>query len=255
MIRAVAAFAVCFAAVLPLAAQYKDCSPPQMQGSYYLFVDDFRFADETTASPDMKMLRDALHGSVKSQLESMKLQNLPTLRTTPCMGRFPQAGDFNPQRVSSLNNRDVVMELWTVIRPTEEQRVDAEFNVILMPAFLRNLRGERTPGLLGMTYTLTKKLRQEQLLVLLRNHPELTAYALIGAGLRAIDNKDYDYANSFLCRGLAELQHAEKTPDNKKLFDYVDAATAQVVADAKRDGGYLGPLRLLSPGTKAGCAR
>jgi hypothetical protein len=252
MIRAMAV--VLCLATLPVLAQYKDCRTAQLPATYHLLVDDFRFSDENSVPADMKLVREVLYGSVENQLEAMKLQNLPSLRTSRCTGRWPQASDFTKPRVESLNNRDVVMELWTEIRPSEENRFDAEFNVLLVPAMLLSLSGQNTPPLFRSAYPLTKNQRKEQLLALLRNHPELNAYALIGAGLRAVENRDYDVANAFLCRGMAELRQAPKTQDHDKLLKYVDAASAKVVADARRDTVYIGPLRLLAPNAK-GCVK
>src|ERR1051326_8950857 len=74
------------------------------------------------------------------------------------------------------------------------------------------------------------------------------------AGLRAVENKDYDFASAYLCRGLGELQRvAQKTPDDVKLLTYVDAAKRKIVADARADGAYGGALRL--PGAETRCTR
>jgi hypothetical protein len=146
------------------------------------------------------------------------------------------------------------MEVWTEIRPSEENRFDAELNVMLVPAMLLSLNGQNTPPLFRGAYPLTNDQRKEQLLALLRNHPELNAYALIGAGLRAVENRKYDIANAFLCRGMAELRQAPTTADHDKLLKYIDAADTKVVADARRDTSYVGPLRLLAPNAK-GCVK
>ena len=191
---------------------------------------------------------DALLSNVKDQIEKLPLQNVPNLKAVPCPGRFPQLGDFTPARVESMDNRDVVMELWTEIRPADPQRSDAEFNFVVIPAFLRNLSGANTSAVFTVRYPLTSD--PGQVLALLRNHPELTAFALIGAGLRAIENKDYDYASAYLCRGLTDLQRVPMTPENQRLLNYVNTAKAKVVSDARHDGAYLGPLKLAGAETR-----
>ncbi|HYU26092.1 MAG TPA: hypothetical protein VEO74_12870 [Thermoanaerobaculia bacterium] len=249
-IRAVA-IALSFAAISAF-AQFTPCSPPPTLGLRHIFVDDFRFPDEAGAPAKMKRVRDALLSNVKDQIEKLSLQNAPNLKAVHCTGRFPQLGDFTLPRLQSMNNRNVVMELWTEIRPSDPQHYDAEFNFVVVPAFLRNLGGANTSALFTVRYPLTSD--PGQVLALLRSHPELAAYALIGAGLRAVENKDYDDASAYLCRGLGELQRVmPKTVDDRKLLAYVDAAKARVVADAKADAGYTGVLKLAGADTR--CTR
>jgi hypothetical protein len=250
-IRAVAAIALFFAAV-SASAQFTPCAPPPTLGLRHIFVDDFRFADEAGAPATMKRVRDALLVNIKNQIDSLPLQKVPNLKAVPCAGRFPSLGDFTPARLQSMDNRDIVLEMWTQIVPSATHRFDAEFNFVVVPAFLRNLEGVNISPLLTVRYPLASS--PDQTLALLRSHPELTAYALIGAGLRAVENKDYDFASAYLCRGLGELQRvAQKTPDDVKLLTYVDAAKRKIVADARADGAYGGALRL--PGAETRCTR
>lgn len=250
-IRAVAAIALSVAAV-SARAQWTPCQPPSMQGVRHIFVDDFRFTDETGAPVSMKRVRDALLSNIKDQIDKLALQNAPNLRAVPCPGRFPQQGDFTPVRLQSLDNRNVVVELWTQIVPSDPSHYNAELNFVVIPAYLRNLQGASTSGLFTVRYPLTSS--PAQTLALLRSHPELSAYAFIGAGLRAIENKDYDYASAYLCRGLGDLQRVTpKSPDDQKLLAYADAAKRKVVADARADGAYSGVLKLA--GADARCTR
>lgn len=252
MSRAIAAVVLSLAAVSAF-AQYKDCNPPATQGQRHILVDDFRFSDEAGASTPMKQLRDELVDNIRGQIDAIQLMNVPSLKTTPCPGRFPQPGDFTRPRVESMDNRDVVMELWTEIRPSDPQHFDAEFNFVVVPAFRLNLAGVNTSCLFTVRYPLTANQRREQILVLLRSHPELAGYALIGAGLRAVENKDYDYAAAYLCRGAGELLRVPATTENQKLLNYVERAKSKVISDARANNNYNGTLRLAGAETK--CVR
>ena len=248
MIRSFVTAVLALTVVTSAQAQWKDCTPPELKGTYHLFLDDVRYPDEASPSAEMKTLRNALVTSVKNQIEAMKLQNLSRIRPLDCPGRFPRAGDFTSSRMMWMNNRGVVMELWTTIRQAAAKQYDAEFNVVVIPAMLA-----KTSGLFTIDYGLQGGQTTDKLLAVIRHHPELNAYALIGAGLRAVENKDYDYASAYLCRGLGELQQAPNNPDNATLRAFVDAATAKVIADAKRDRDYVGPLKF--PGRGQGCPR
>ena len=235
------------AAATGAAQQMKDCNP-QSGPAYTIFLDEVRVVDQN-ATEAVSNLRNALYSSMRNHLDAIAIEreDEPSLGTVECSGRFPTPQQFERDRVEWLNDHKVVMEVWGDLRGVGQANYNADLNVSVIPARAVELTTSKPPSYFRIEQTIPSGATPERVLSLFREYRELSGYAFIAAGLRALsDGADsYDYANAYLCRGASSLR-GTTNPKQQQLLRYVDKVSDDLVKRAQNDPRYTGTLKLLS---------
>ncbi|HEY3051965.1 MAG TPA: hypothetical protein VGK04_01100 [Thermoanaerobaculia bacterium] len=230
-------------------ASPKPCQPPD--AAYKIFFDPVRPFDADSPA-GVKRLRGYLATSLKRHLESLRTER-PELLPVPCAERAPESSDFDSMQVEWLNNRKVVMELWGTIDDAGNKKYDANVNVAVIPASVVALAKAKPPAIFTLSERVAETATPDELLNIFRKYRQVSAYALIGVGLRAKEEPNgWNAAYDYLCKGRAELQPLAR-PQDQALLQYVTAQVDQVVRGAQNDPNYVGDFKLLPPNAKGEC--
>lgn len=200
---------------------------------YNVFVDDIRDIDSTSsaASQTRKALSQAITSSFATPSKSIET----SLNLTTCSGRFPKPSEFTANVVGPLDNRKVVLEVWGTVQGLGDT-LQTSIRVVVIPARVRYLAVHQPPpGMLEFRHEVSVK-SQDRFSPLLQNQDELRAYAEIAAGLKAVGERDYVTANSFLCGGEAKLKRAASSsadPTVQGFLAYAHSVGDQNFRDAQ----------------------
>jgi len=242
---------VAFVASPAAAQRMTQCSPVDST-VYNIFLDDIRPFDQGPAAGAEEKVRKALYLGVFNSLEILSQTTKANLKRTECTGRYPAQSDFTKEAVDPLDNRKVVLELWGTVRDAGNN-MQASLNFVVIPARLRYLALHQPPaGILEIRRNIPRSTANALFHLFERNN-EIEAYAFIGAGLKALNEKDYDAANSYLCDGEAALTKSLKfnpDPTAQELLTYVHELGDKIVQDAQNDPGK-NRLKLLGPGQQS----
>jgi len=237
----------------PVLADIAECAPGDPT-VYNIFVDEVRPFDNSAPSNAEKQVRDALNMALSSSLVTLAASTGEQLRQNLCPGRYPMTSDFAKRGIlDPLDNGRVVLELWGTMQQSGSH-IQASFNLVVIPAQLHYVAMHEPPrGLLEIRRDVDIG-SAHRLSPLLERNDEIKAYALIGAGLKALDLKDYLAANSYLCSGeqiLTSLSKTHPDPEAQTLLAYVHDLGNKVFQDAQSGSAANTPLKLLGTDKQA----
>jgi hypothetical protein len=235
--------------IKPVLGSPKPCQPPD--AAYKIFFDPVRPFDTDSPPGGVKRLRGYLSTSLKRHLESLRVER-PELLPVPCALRAPESSDFDSNQVEWLNNRKVVMELWGTIDDAGKKKYDANVNVAVIPASVVTLAKSNPPVIFTLTQRVRESATPDELLDVFKEYRQVSAYALIGVGLRAKEEPNWDSAYDYLCKGKAELQPLAR-PQDQAFLQYVTVQVDQVVRGAQNDPKYVGTFKLLPSNAIGDC--
>jgi hypothetical protein len=238
-------------------AQLAEC---QMLGSgsrdYKVVVDELSLAaGATTGSTAMLNLKELLAFNLTTQLEEFR-SDVATLGVNPavelglvsCPGRRPSLNgtEFTPQRVETLSDQRVVVELWGTLLASGDAATAGPHAMIgyVIPPLLHYRPAPSVPGRYLIQYP---KVVGGEAADVLRKLPEASAFALVGLATKARKARNYDLAAWAFTRSEGRLRDAQQSggaAELGSLLAYVRRAGCETRQSARTDALYRGPITL-----------
>lgn len=163
----------------------------------------------------------------------------------------PDGTDFIPDLVQTLNNRNVLLEVWGTIKGSttdNKQKLGASIYIIIIPirddegihskldfhllSYPEEQRGDLIPASIEMVLG-----------------TEFEVYTSIAHSIKELQNASYDNAQKYLSYARIEWEKALKnnslamTATNQDLvLDYIKDLEKRIITDARNDPDYEGDL-------------
>jgi hypothetical protein len=242
-------------------AQLADC---QVLGSgsqaYKVVMDELSLAAGATAGSEaVRNLKELLTFNLTTQLEEFR-KDVETLKVNPavelglidCPGRKPSLNgtEFTPQRVETLSDQRVVVELWGTLLASGDAAKPGPHAMIgyVIPPVLHYRSATAIPGQFLIQYPKAGGDAGD----VLQKLPEASAFALVGLGTKARKARKYDIAVWAFTRSEARIRDAQQsggTAELNSLLAYVRQAACETRQSARTDSLYRGPITLVPPET------
>lgn len=245
-------------------AQLADC---QALGAgseaYKVVVDELSFATGAAAGPvSVLNLKERLEFNLSTQLEEFR-GDVTALGVRPaidlglitCPGRRPSlhGTEFTAQRVETLSDQRVVVELWGTLLNGGDAASGGPRAMIgyVIPPVLHYLPAPNAPGRFLIQYPKADGGPAD----VLRNLPEASAFALVGLAVKARRARKYDLAVWAFGRSEGRIKDAQQSGgavELGSLLAYVRTAACETRQSARLDAQYTGPIKLTLPETCGG---
>ena len=213
-------------------------------------------ADAGASAARFQELKTTLAFTLNNQLQefqrdvvSKKIKPSIELGLVNCVNRKPQPGglDFNAERVRTLNDQRVVVELWGNLLVSGDSASGTPHALIgyVIPPVLHYMPEQKTLGRFSVQYPKSGADVSATLRL-----PEATAFALVGLGLKAYKARKYDLATWAFGRSEGSIKQAQQyggSAELDTLLDYVRAAATEVREKALADPAYQKALTLTQP--------
>jgi hypothetical protein len=200
---------------------------------------------------------------LRSRLQSLFPDKQP--QPVLCENRSPlgDGSDFIPDVVESLNNSDVLLEVWGTIRSGKQngkKTVRADIYMILIPVRLDEEEGSDQLSFHLLSYRKAERGDPVTAGMKLVLGTEFDVYTSIAHGIKELRNKKYHTAKKFFSNAGIKWEKARslaETPANKKLvLDYIKQMKQKTIAEeaaaANTDAGYPGYREDTIPPTSVG---
>jgi hypothetical protein len=239
-----------------MAAALSDCAAlGGASDAYKVVMDELALpVDAGAATSKLQELKNRLAFTLSVQLQEFQ-SDVVSKKITPsiglglvnCINRMPSPGglEFDAQRVRTLNDQRVVVELWGNLLASGENPAGTPHAQIgyVIPPMLHYLPGQAMLGRFSVQYPKNDGDVSGTLRL-----PEATAFALVGLGLKAFKANKYDLATWAFGRSEASIKQAQDfggTAELGMLLDYVKLAACEVREKARDDSAhYAGPISL-----------
>jgi hypothetical protein len=225
--------------------------------SYKVVMDDLAFASTAAAAGASAVnLKERLTFNLRNQLAEFQ-RDVAGLGINPavdlgvinCLGRKPSLNgtEFTPQRIETLNDQRVVVELWVTLLDQAEGAASGPHAMIgyVIPPVLHY------GGAAGVTapFLIRYPKADGGPVDVLHKLPEASAFALVGLAVKAQKARKYDLAVWAFGRSEGSIQDAQRsgaTAEVDALLAYVRTAACKTRQSARADAQYRGPLTLTS---------
>ena len=238
--------------VQPGEAQTIDCVESLSGGIYQIYLDELDYTKEgLQKDPQLQNLMQRLYFKLRTNAKGLTLSSTPVpLALAFCKGRKPKGeASFNKRMVESLDDRDVILELWGLLdgKQLDDQvsNRNASICFVLVPVLLDEYQNPFQPGLQFVTYPKAPDVASGELINLLEQSLELETFAAIGIGVNLLKNRKYDEAMKYICKARILLQpmvESGEKESRKALMDYVEETARQIIVKARGDANYTGAL-------------
>ena len=238
-------------------AQLADC---QVLGSgtevYKVVMDELSLASgANAASAAVLNLKERLTFNLSTQIEefhdeveALKVSPVVELGLIDCPGRKPSLNgtEFTPQRVETLSDQRVVVELWGTLLASGDGAAAGPHAMVgyVIPPVLHYRSATAIPGQFLIQYP---KAGGDASAVL-NKLPEASAFALVGLGTKARKARKYDVAVWAFTRSEGHIREAQQsgggTAELNRLLAYVRQAACETRQSARTDSLYRGPITL-----------
>ena len=250
--RQVFSIATLLLAPLAVCAQARlDC--PELGGgsdAYKIVLDDLSLPEDAGAAAAKlnklkKQMSFTLSGQIQEFLNDVESKGIKPsigLGLINCDNRKPSAGgaEFNPQRIRSLNDQRVLVELWGNLLVPEANDRDAAHAFIgyVIPAVVQHLPNGLALGRFSVQYPKSGG----DGAVALQKLPEASAFAMVGLGLKAFKAGKFDVAIWAFGRSEASILQAQaygRSAELGALLKYVRRAACESREKARDAGESL----------------
>lgn len=221
--------------------------------AYKVVMDDLSFATTAAAAGASSVnLKERLTFNLKNQLAEFQ-RDVAGLGINPavdlgvinCLGRKPSLNgtEFTPQRIETLNDQRVVVELWvTLLEQTGAGGPHAMIGYVIPPVLhYGGAAGVSAPFLIRYPKS------DGGSIDVLHKLPEASAFALVGLAVKAQRARKYDLAIWAFGRSEGSIQEAQRsgaTAEVSALLAYVRTAACRTRQSARADSQYRGPITL-----------
>lgn len=233
-------------------SQTIDCVESLSGGIYQIYLDELDYTKAGLQSdPQLQNLMQRLYFKLRTNAKGLTLSSTPVpLAVAFCKGRKPKGEvSFNKRMVASLDDNDVILELWGQLDGKKSDgRVshrNASICYVLVPVLLDEYHNPFQPGLQFVTYPKAPDGTTGELLNLLEQSIELETFAAIGIGVNLLKNRMYDDAMQYICKARIMLQTMmadDETDGRRALMAYVGDTARRIIAEARGDADYKGAL-------------
>lgn len=229
------------------------CSGINQTTGYKVVLDKLEFKSE---AGETQILTSEYEFEFLLELRS-RLKNLfPDTQPKPvlCANRAPNpdGSDFVPDLVRTLNNRDVLLEVWGTIKACKkdgEQALRANISIMIIP--VRCYEGSNAQldfHLLSYPKT-TIQGDLETAIVKMAFGTEFDVYTSIAHGIKELKNDSYDKAKKYFSNARIQWEKSFKkgslantTTDQPSVLEYIRKLEQKTVAEAAADPNYKGDL-------------
>ncbi len=215
--------------------------------------------EHTNADGELESLTGKYKMRLLIELTAMLRDLCPAAGPTPvfCEDRAPNMDgtDFNPDFVKSLNNIDVVLEIWGKITETptgDDIDYGAELCMMLIPVRHYSTGSDDIDHHL-LIYTSEGQSTAQGALLDIVYRPEFQIYTLVAYGMKALKNEQYDTAKSYLASASILWQAAVDgntlaltATQPEKVSAYIASLEQQCVAAAGASSSYDGDAPAIS---------
>jgi hypothetical protein len=225
--RALAAGLVLAGALASASSAHAQLVPCEGLGDpgFKILLDDIFDTAGGTASPLMQSL---VH-RVSANLEQLKVESRLPLKVIRCAKRRPRdPSAFKRSLVEQLNARQVVLEIWgTTAQATDAAGAplhEAVVGYALVPVRADELVAGEPEGAFVLSRQVKSVTSVDELLRVVDQAGELSAYVAAATGVKLLRAKQYDQARAQLCRAdglLRRVAGPSPTARDKGLIDYV----------------------------------
>lgn len=203
---------------------------------------------------EIKVLTEEFRAEFYLELLS-KLQNLfsgtypkPVL----CANRAPKVdgSDFIPDLVTTLNNRDVLLELWGEIKSAKKdgkQTLGASILMIIIP--VRYYESSEQLDFHVLYFPKMERGDLETASKAMAFGTEFDVYTSIANGLKELKNDYYDKAKKYFSNARIQWQEALDggslaviPSEQNRILEYIKRLEKETIAEAAEDPNYKGDL-------------
>ena len=223
-------------------------------GTYKVVMDELSLAAGAGAGSAATVnLKELLAFNLVTQLEEFR-RDVAALGVSPavelglinCPGRRPSLNgtEFTPQRVETLSDQRVVVELWgTLLAGSDDAAGPHAMIGYVIPPVLHYRPAPEIPGQFLIQYPKAGGDASD----VLRKLPEASAFALVGLATKARKARNYDLAVWALTRSEGRIREAQQsggTAELGSLLAHVRRAACETRQSARADSLYSGPITL-----------
>jgi hypothetical protein len=213
--------------------------------------------DPAVASTTAKELNDAFYFGVGSSLRSIyNVTGAVKPDIAQCLSRQPalDRSDFTSDAIEALNEKDVLLEVWGDISTTtvdSKKMFEAVLCFMLIPVCKHTGESEGV-GSQTIRYSLESSEPPREFIKRLSSRTEVAVFYLLGSGVKALKNRDYDTAQNSLCTAYLLIAQAEEQnrlgewmSDVQELKVYMISVVREIRTKARADTNYHGLLKSL----------
>ncbi len=186
-----------------------------------------------------------------------RLKNLfPDTQPKPvlCANRAPNpdGSDFVPGLVKTLNNRDVLVEIWGTVKASTENGEQAlKANIFMMIIPVRHYEGSSAQLDFHLLSYPKKNVQGdfETAIVKMVLGAEFDVYTSIAHGIKALKNDSYNDAKMYLSNARIQWEKAlekgslsNSAIDQNLVLAYIRNLEQKTIAEAAADSNYSGDL-------------
>jgi len=237
-------------------AQLADCQPLGTGSqAYKVVMDELSFASAAAASgAGAANLRQLLSFNLTTQLAEFERavatqagSPVVDLQLVTCAGRKPslEGTEFTPQRIETLSDQRVVVELWGTLLERSGAGAGGPHAMIgyIIPPILLQGSAAQAPARFLIRYPKTDGGSTD----VLHKLPEVSAFALLGLAVKAQKARRYDLAVWAFgqSQGVIDKEWGEGDAAQKNaLLAYATSAACQTRNSARGDAQYHGTIRV-----------
>jgi hypothetical protein len=231
------------------------CTGIDQTADLKVVVDKLEYMSETG---ETKMLTKEYEFDFLLDLRS-RLQNLfPGTQIQPvlCANRSPKfdGSDFMPDLVETLNNRNVLVEVWGTINSGKQSGVHtlgAKILIIIIP--IRYYEQNAQLAFHMLSYPKAERGDLEIASRKLVFGTEFDVYTSIAYGMKELKNRSYDKAKKYFSnasikwkKALEKGTLAETATDKELILEYIKQMEQKTITSAAADPNYRGDLAAVS---------
>lgn len=185
-----------------------------------------------------------------------RLQNLfPDTQPKPvlCANRAPNpdGSDFIPDLVRTLNNRDVLLEVWGTIKASKKNgKQTLGANILMMIIPVRHYEGSNAQlDFHLLSFPKAERGDLKTAIVKMAFGAEFDVYTGIAHGIKELKNDSYDKAKKYFSnariqweKALEKGSLANTATDQSLILEYIKKLEQKTITEAAADPNYSGDL-------------
>lgn len=197
-------------------------------------------------------ITDAMFFALNAKLSALSImlsEGQPNIVT--CSDRSPtiDGSSYNSDEIRKLHNSNVLLELWGDI--SAPQTGMAWLGFIVVPIKYYDTPS-KSIGIHRIKFDVDTNSSVDDVIAQVSDGVEIDLFVSLALGIKALKNKEYDLARSFLCQASYSLKEAidfnkldRITVNEELLKNYIAEMVKKTTESARNDPEYAGPQKLL----------